>query len=144
MLKKMKYKFLPHTADIIFEAYGKTLESLFENSALALEEIMVDIKTLETKEHYEISLKTNSIENLLYDFLSELIFVKDTEGLLFNKFDVVISHKNKVYEIFARCEGDFINRETQDLHDDAKAITMHEFEIIKEEDKWKAKVLVDI
>src|SRR3990167_5746374 len=99
MLKKMKYKFLPHTADIIFEAYGKTLESLFENSALALEEIMVDIKTLETKEHYEI---------------------------------------------FARCEGDFINRETQDLHDDAKAITMHEFEIIKEEDKWKAKVLVDI
>lgn len=140
----MKYKFLPHTADIIFEAYGRTIEKVFENSALALEELMVDISTLETKEHYEISLKAESVEKLLYDFLSELIFVKDTDNLLFNKFHIVILHKNKEYEIFATCEGDFINKETQDLHDDAKAITMHEFEIKKKAEIWTSRVLVDI
>ena len=121
-----KYKFLDHTADTMFEAHGDTVEELFENCALATEEIMVDLKTLDTKEHYEILLESDSLENLLYDFLSELIFVKDTEGLLFNKFNVVIHHKNKKYELFAKCEGDFINRTKHELGDDAKAITMHE------------------
>ncbi len=140
----MKYKFFPHTADVIFEAYGRTLERAFEHSALALEEIMVDLDTVEKKEHYEISINSDSVENLLYDFLSELIFIKDTENLLFNKFHIVILHKNKEYELFANCEGDFINKETQALNDDAKAITMHEFEIKKKANVWVAKVLVDI
>ena len=44
----MKYKFFPHTADTLFEAYGRTLEEVFENSALAVESIMVNTDTLET------------------------------------------------------------------------------------------------
>ncbi|MBI2148767.1 archease [Candidatus Woesearchaeota archaeon] len=140
----MKYRFLPHTADIIFEAYGNTVERVFENSGLALEEIMVSTSTLNTEEHYEITLKSNNLENLLYDFLSELIFVKDTEGLLFKKFDIVIMHKKKEYELIAKCEGEKINHEKHELHDDAKAITMHEFKIKKEKNIWKTHVLVDI
>ena len=27
----MKYKFIDHTADVMFEAYGKTLNKVFEN-----------------------------------------------------------------------------------------------------------------
>lgn len=140
----MKYKFLPHTADVMFESYGKTVEKLFENSALAVEEIMVKLDTIGDSEHYEITLQADSLENLLYDFLSELIFVKDTDGLLFKKFDVVILHKNKKYELLAKCGGEFIDRNKHELMDDAKAITKHMFEIKQENGKWIAKVLVDI
>ena len=141
----MKYKFFPHTADVIFEAYGKTLEVLFENSALALEEIMVKTSTVKDEESYDMVLEEETIENLLYEFLSELIFVKDTENLLFKKFDVTILHKNKKYELLAKCNGEKIDRENQELLDDAKAITMHEFEVKQEKNgKWFAKVLVDI
>ncbi len=140
----MKYKFLPHTADVMFEAYGKTPEQLFENSALAVEEIMVKLSTLNTEEHYEVTLQANTLEDLLYDFLSELIFVKDTEGFLFKKFEVVINHKNKKYELFAKCEGELINRKKHELLADAKAVTKHLFEIRQEENKWIAKVIVDI
>ena len=140
----MKYKFLEHTADTMFEAYGKSLEELFENAALALEEIMVKLSSLDLKEHYEITLESDSVEGLLYDFLSELIFVKDTEGLLFKKFDVVIEHKNKKYELYAKCEGEHIDRDKHELADDAKAVTKHLFEIKQEKSKWIAKVIVDI
>lgn len=140
----MKYKFLPHTADVMFEAYGRTLEKLFENSALALEEIMVKLDTLEIKDHYEITLEADSVENLLYDFLSELIFVKDTEGFLFKKFDVVIHHKNKKYELLAKCEGETIDHDKHELHNDAKAITMHEFEVKQKGDIWMSRIIVDI
>ena len=142
----MKYKFLDHTADVMFEAYGKNLENLFVNAALATESIMVNMNTLGEKEDYTISLDNEDVKELLYDFLSELIFVKDTEGLLFKKFNVIILHKNKKYELIAHCIGEIINREKHELIDDAKAITKHMFEIKRREkdDIWKANVIVDI
>ena len=142
----MKYKFLDHTADVMFEAYGKNLENLFVNAALATESIMVNMNTLGEKEDYTISLDNEDVKELLYDFLSELIFVKDTEGLLFKKFNVIILHKNKKYELIAHCIGEIINREKHELINDAKAITKHMFEIKRREkdDIWKANVIVDI
>ena len=139
----MKYKFLEHTADVMFEAYGKNLNELFTNSAIALEECMVNISTLKIKEKYKINLSSESAEGLLYDFLSELIFVKDTEGLLFKTFKIKIS-KNKVYELSAECQGEIINRKTQELLDDAKAVTKHLLNIKKEKNKLTAVVIVDI
>ena len=44
-----KYKFLEDIAiaDIAYEAYGKDLNELFENAALAIFEFSADIKTIE-------------------------------------------------------------------------------------------------
>src|SRR3989338_2496382 len=139
----MKYKFFEHTADVMFESYGKDLNELFENSALALEECMVKLSSLKIKNKHIIKLASSSIEELLYDFLSELIFIKDTEGLLFKKFTVKIL-KNKRFELVAECKGEKINRETQELSADAKAVTKHLFEIKKVKDKWLARIIVDI
>jgi len=36
----MKFKFLEHTADIKFKASGKDIEEVFDNSALALKEVI--------------------------------------------------------------------------------------------------------
>ena len=44
MTKLVKFKFLAHTADRKFQAFGKTLEEVFENSALALFNIVYDEK----------------------------------------------------------------------------------------------------
>jgi len=140
----MKYKFFDHTADVMFEAYGNDLDELFENAALAVEEIMVKLSTLGNKSVYTIKLSADSLEDLLYDFLSELIFVKDTEGLLFNKFEINISEKNNKYSINAKCFGEIIDRKKHQLNADAKAITKHKFEIKKTKDKYIAHVIVDI
>ncbi len=141
----MKFRFLDHTADTRFEAFGKNLEELFENAALATETIMVRLSTLKIEEEYTITLESESIENLLYDFLSELIFVKDTEGLLFREFDIIIANKKKMFSLIAACKGEHIDRERHELGNDAKAITKHEFHIDQlEPAKWIAKVIVDI
>ncbi len=141
----MKYRFLEHTADVMFEAYGKTLENLFTNCAEATESIMVNLGSLEEKEEHTTVIESDNIEGLLYDFLSELIFLKDTDGLLFKKFEIVIQHKNKKYELIAHCKGDLIDREKHELLDDAKAITKHMFEIKQGKNKmWGARIIVDI
>lgn len=141
----MKFKFLEDVAiaDIAFEAYGKDLNELFENCALALSDCMVDLKQIKGKIKKVIKIKSEKIEGLLYDFLSEIIFIKDTDGILFGKYQASIKQK-KVFGLSVICQGDKINYEKLDLRNDVKAVTMHMFEIKKEKNNYKATVVVDI
>ena len=40
--QQKQYEYLEHTADVKFLAYGKTLEEVFENAALAMFNVMID------------------------------------------------------------------------------------------------------
>ncbi|MBI2558723.1 archease [Candidatus Woesearchaeota archaeon] len=142
---KKKYKFLEDVAiaDIAFEAYGKTLTEMFENSALAIFELSADLKTVDAREKLEFALENEKIDNLLYDFLSEILFLKDSKYMVFKKSEVSII-ENEKYQLKAVLEGDTINPQKQKLENDIKAVTMHMFEVKKEKTRWKATVVVDI
>ena len=139
-----KYKFLDHTADILFEAYGKSLSEVFKNAALATFETQVNLKTVSSKIKKNIKLKNENIENLLFDFLEELIYLKDAKYLVFNKFKVKISKTNNIYKLEAVAEGEKINPKKQELKIDVKAITLHEFSLKKIKNGYKARVILDI
>ena len=140
-----KYRFLEDVAiaDIAYEAYGKNLNEMFENAAFAIFELSANLKTVIAKKKLEIKLVNEKIENLLYDFLSEILFLKDSKYMVFKKVKVSII-QNKEYQLKAVLEGDTINPEKQQLENDIKAVTMHMFEIKKEKNNWKAIVVVDI
>ncbi len=139
----MKYKFFEDlaTADIAFEAYGSDLNELFEACALAIFDIMVDLKSVKPKVRKIIKLENNSLDDLLFNFLEELVYLKDVEVMLFSKFKVKIENEK---ELIAECYGEKINQGKHKLKIDIKAITLHKFEIKKEKNKWIARVLVDI
>ena len=143
-----KYKFLEDVAiaDIAYEAYGKNLNELFENAALAIFELSAEIKTIEPKKRLAIKLENNKPDNLLYDFLSEILFLKDSKYMVFRNVKVKINEnkKNKKYNLISAIEGDKINSKKQKLENDIKAITMHMFELKKVKNGYKAVVVVDI
>lgn len=141
----MPFKYLEDIAiaDVAFEATGKTLEELFEACALAAMQVMVDLKTVDRDTKKEIEIKADSIEQLLRKFLDELIYIKDTELLLFSKFDAKIK-KNKGYELSVTALGEKIDIKKHKLGVDVKATTMHMFEVKKLDTKWKAHVILDI
>ena len=142
---KRKYRFLENIAiaDIAYEAYGKDLNEMFENSAMAIFELSANLKTVEAKKKTEFELENEKIENLLYDFLSEILFLKDSKYMVFKKVKVLIK-ENKKYQLKAILEGDTINPKRQQLENDIKAVTMHMFEVKKEKNMWKTVVVVDI
>ncbi len=141
---KPYYKFIDHTADVLFEAGGNSLEELFEQCALALEEIQVDVNKLESKKKIIIEGKNKDIERLLFDFLDDLLFYKDAELLLFGKFDISISQEDGEYKLKCVAHGEELDVSRHDPRVDVKAITMHLFEVKKKGEWWWAKVLVDI
>jgi SHS2 domain-containing protein len=130
-------------ADIAFEAEAKNLGELFKECFLALQESMVELKTLSEKIEKKIELKSNEIEKLLYDFLSELVFLKDAEQLLFKRVELKIEKKSEWF-LLAKCFGEKINPKKHVLRNDVKAITLHEFEVKKIGKKWKAKIVLDV
>ena len=143
--KRGKFKFLEDVAiaDIAFEAYGKDYSELFENAANAIFDLTVDLNTLKPKIKKEVKLENSKIDLLLYDFLSEILFLKDTKYMVFKKVNISIN-KNDEYRLRAVLEGDTINPQKQQLENDIKAVTMHMFEVKKEKKGYKATVVVDI
>ncbi len=139
----MKFEFLPDVAiaDIAFRAEGKTREELFENCALATTACMVKIAKIPLTKKKKIIVEGTGDKELLYNFLEEIVYIKDVEGLLFGKFSVKFSHG----ELEAECIGSPIGKIGRgNLDKDVKAITMHMFEIKKEKENWVATVVVDI
>ncbi len=140
-----RYKILPDVAiaDVCFETEGKDINELFENAAFATEDIMVDVKTVKPKAERTITLNQENLEDLLYDFLSELIFLKDAEGLVFASFSAKIE-KNKTYCLTAVLKGEPIDRKMHALRADVKAVTLHMFKIEKKNDAWRCRVVLDV
>ena len=141
----MPYRYLEEisSADAAFEATGRTLEELFRDAAIATFEVMADTNTVKQVLTREIELENESVDGLLIDWLSELVFIKDAETILFSVFKVKI-RKNDVYILKAVAKGENIDREKHSLRSDVKAVTYHMFEVTKKGDTWTARVVLDI
>ncbi len=141
----MPYRYLEDIAiaDVAFEAEGSSLEELFKDAAIAAFEVMVDTESVRPVLTRIIELKNEEVESLFFDWLSELVYLKDAEGMLFCRFKVNIK-KNGSYELRAEVSGDVIDKEKHRLRSDVKAVTYHMFEVKKTGKTWTARVVLDI
>ncbi len=140
-----KFKFIDHISDMQFVAYGRTLNELFENCAFAMfEGMMLEIKVEEKFERMG-NLTSENLTDLLHDFLNELLFIFETEHLVFKKFIVDIK-KNGNYNLNFTAIGDKSENYVIDVG--IKGITYHELSVEKKEIEgkifWTANVLCDI
>ncbi|MBU0894930.1 MAG: archease [Nanoarchaeota archaeon] len=135
----VKFKFLEHTADIKFQAFGKSLEDVFKNSALAMFNAMYDGKVQE-KEKLKFKVKGKDLEALMYNFLEELLFLLDTKDFFLSKIKVKINKDKK--SLIAEVVGN--HAEDYEIHIDVKAITYNEMFVKKIKDNWVSQVVLDV
>ena len=141
----MPYKHLldTATADVAFDASGKTLSELFESACLATSEVMVDLKTVKPVTEKTFTKENQNLDGLLYDVLDELVFLKDTDNLLFIQFKIEVT-EGKPNKSSVTAMGQKIDQKTMDLRNDVKAVTYHLFELKKTKSGYSAKVLLDV
>jgi SHS2 domain-containing protein len=140
------YKFLEDIAiaDVAFEAKGDSLEEVFIAAAEAVFETNAEIKTVGDSFTHEFKLENKDLEKLFYDFLEEIVYIKDKDGVVFSKSEVKIEEIEGVFKLNSKFYGEEINQEKHELNVDVKAITLHEFSLKKEGNNYVAKVIVDI
>ena len=133
-----KFQFLEHTADIKFQAFGNNIEEAFSSSALAMFNAMYDGKVKKTQK-FKINATGKDFENLLYNFLEELLILFDSKGFFLSEIKTLkIKNKKLTAEVLGGYAEDY------KIHLDVKAITYNEMFIKKEKTKWIAQVVLDV
>jgi len=130
-------------ADAAFEATGRDLAEVFSASARALFTIMVDLERVKPLISRQVTLAAESEEELLYAWLSELVYLKDVHRELYSDFEAVIVVGNPL-QLRANMSGDTIDNLAGMTLTDVKAITYHSLAIVPTENGLKATVVVDL
>ena len=140
---KKSWKFLPHEGEAYIECWGNTLEEVHENAAKAFYDVMCDVEKIEAKLEREIEVTGEDWMEAFFNFINELIFLFETEGLVFSDFKVKIS-KNKEWRIYAKMRGERYSLEKHNWKVGIKAISFHGMELTKQGDRWIIRYLLDI
>jgi len=134
----MKYRFVEDlTSDVMFEAFGKSLKELFENSAEAL--FSVICSGVQPKAQHLVKVNAGSLEELMLNWLQGLIALVDTEEMFFSKF--VIKEIDETH-LVAECFGEPITPEKGGTV--VKAVTYYKFKLEQGKKGFKAVVSLDI
>ncbi len=144
-----KVVFFEHPADIEFEAYGKTLEEVFENVAKVVLGTITNVAKVDSKIRKEIEISSEDLPSLLYDFIEQILIFHDAENLVFKEVKVKkIERVNGRYFLEAELKGEEYSPEKHESGTVIKAITYHEMQIgkkrLNKEELYFAHVVLDI
>jgi SHS2 domain-containing protein len=145
-MKKSGYEYKDHTADVQARCYGPTLEKAFEQAVYSLiATISPNLKKIKTIVNKSITVKAEDKQALLFDFLSEFLYIFDVEGLIFSK---VIVNKIKKgangYFLEANMRGEKFDKSKHEIGTEVKAITYSYMNIEEKSDLVIIDVVFDI
>jgi SHS2 domain-containing protein len=130
-----------HTADIGLRVRAETLPELFAEAGKGLVSLLVEEpETIREIEAEKIVLEADSIENLLLDWLSELLFRFETKQRLVGACDVRLDGTR----LQASVRGETADWDRHHPGREIKAVTYHRLRVERCEGEWMAEVLFDI
>jgi SHS2 domain-containing protein len=145
-----KYKLFNHTADIGCEIFGKTRKELFANGVTALFDLILDRKyergkslvaAVRTKEEKIITINGNDLEDLLINFLREVLYLfNGKKWVAIDCKPLEITRKR----IVAPLQGEPYNRQKHPVKMEIKAVTYHGLSVKKTAQGWTARVIFDV
>ncbi len=135
------YEVFDHTADVGIHAFGRTLPELFIHAAQGMESLVVAPEQVRELVSREIAVEGHDAVSLLIAWLNELIFLFDTEYLLFRTFEI-----NSFTETSLRgsASGEPYDAQRHELSSAIKAVTWHEAAVEPTGDGYKARIIFDI
>ena len=137
-----RYEQIEHTAEAGIIARGDTLAEAFANAAEGMYALQVDLDGVEERVERHVLVESDGHEALLVDWLLELLFLTETEGLVFRRFAIDELTKEVVR---GRAWGEPFDPERHQTYNVlVKAVTQHMLEIVPEDGGYRVQVLFDI
>ncbi len=135
-----EFEVINHTADVGLVAYGADMSEVFANAAKGLFSLITELDDVREVVRREIELTAPDQESLLVGWLNELIFLFDTEYLLFKRFDIIRISQT---ELKAVGYGEKVDSSRHEIKIGVKAATYHMLQIDRN-DGVKARIIFDI
>jgi SHS2 domain-containing protein len=138
-----KYEVFEHTADIGIKANGKDVDEAFENAALGMFSIITDLDSVESVGEYKIESQAQDLEQLLVNWLSELLYLQTVSSVMFSKFGVNVQKEGDKWLLKGNASGESYDQNRHPFHTEIKAVTHHILEVNLNE-ICRIQVLFDI
>jgi len=136
-----RFEVLDHTADIGLIVYGKDLNTLFENAGEAFFHLITDLKKVRRRTERRIEIGGESLERLMVDWLSELLYLYDVENFLSKGFKMESVGEDGLR---ATIKGEPFQEGVHVIKTGVKAVTYHQIEVRKENGRWRAQIILDL
>lgn len=143
--QKPNFELFDHTADIGVSAYGKDLSEAFKNASLGMFSIIFheSFPKIEPIGKYRIKLIAPDLEQLLVDWLDEILYIFTTEHIIMVDYEIKIEQTSKEFQLDAIVAGQILNDKDIKKTREIKAVTYHMLEI-KKNDHWMLRIIFDI
>jgi len=136
-----RYRLFDHTADLGVEVYGKTLQELFANAAFAVFDIITDLHLVRSIKEKIIVVDGENWEDLLVNYLREILYLFNGEGLLLKKYTI---NKIKPYQLESKVSGELFDPTRHRINTEIKAITYHQVSVKETPEMWVGRVIFDV
>ncbi len=135
-----EYEIIETTADVGIRAFGTDLAQAFANAARAMFSLITELESIRGSIYREVEVTAPDREILLVEWLNELVYLFDTEQILFRAFDINLVADNHLQ---ARCYGEKVDRSRHNIKVGIKSATYHMLKIEKN-GNYQVQVLLDI
>ena len=132
-----RFEEIDHTADVAIRVWGSDVAELFANAAYGMTCQLADPDNVRPSIEREIAAQGEDLEMVLVEWLSELLYLEERDGLLFTEFDI---HEVTSRGVEALARGGPV--ETYQGH--IKAVTFSELEITETDRGFETTIVFDV
>jgi SHS2 domain-containing protein len=136
-----RFRYLDHTGDLGVELFGRTAEELFVLAGEAFTDILTDPDAVRPSGEVAITVEGEDLEQLLVEWLTELIYRFDAQGWLFRRYRV---RSLDDHRLSGAAEGEPYDPDRHTIKTTVKGATYHQMEVTRTGDGWKARVILDL
>jgi len=141
MENQKKYRVTTRQSELAVKVMGHSQADLFANSALALFDVMTDIEKVETKERLPLEVEGTDRDDLMVNWMRELLYLYQTSGFLLKEFRI-----REVKDTLVKAEvcGEKIDPDRHDIKKEIAAVAYNQSRMTKTGDQWAAQLIFEV
>ncbi len=136
-----RFRYLDHTGDVGVEVFGDTLEALFAHAGEAFTDVVTDPGTVKATAAVELAVDAPDLEQMLVEWLTELIYRFEAHGRLFRRYDIRFPDDRRLR---ATAWGEPYDPGRHSIRTTVKGATYHQLEVRRTGHGWRARVIFDL
>lgn len=140
-MEEALYEIVDHTADVGIRVHGRDLREVFEKAALGFYDLMVGLDSVEIRQSRQVCVEAQALDELLVQWLSELLYLFEVEGFLGKAVQVSVDPS---WRLTASVHGEILDPDRHRVEIVYKAVTYHTASVTFADGLWSAQVIFDV
>ena len=142
MENQKKYRITKHQSELAVRVVGDSQADLFANSAFALFDVMLTaVDNVETKEKIPLEVEGTDRDDLMVNWLRELLYLYQGSGYLLREFQI---REVKDTVVKADVLGEKIDPDRHEIKQEIATVAFHKSRMQKTGNQWTAHLIFEI